>query len=196
MSKKFQFFTPKNGHSTTAAKQQSINPFVGNNKGDIKMFETSAVLIVFFFLLTISVAFYYNMSYSNQQKELGEIRRINTFQTAVKTFFMPEFDCSFGGIKLSNCYDEIKVRKFADLFDSNDFFRSVYVQVFGTSVIKVSEVYPVSKEILVYNFTPASFNNKITSFTPVLLYNPNNNGSCFGLIGGCGFGIVEVSYYD
>lgn len=169
---------------------------MNSKKAEIKMFETTAVLTIFFFLLAISLSFYYNFSYSDQVKELGEIRRVNAFQAAVKTFFMPEFDCSFGGIRLNNCYDEIKIKKFAQLFNNNDNFRSIYISIFGTASIKVSEIYPTNNEIVVYDFTPQNFNNKIISFSPVLLYNPNKAGNCFGLMGGCSFAVVEVTYYD
>lgn len=169
---------------------------MNSKKAEIKMFETTAVLIIFFFLLAISLSFYYNFSYSNQVKELGEIRRVNAFQVAVKTLFMPEFDCSFGGVRLNNCYDEIKIKKFSYLFNNNNDFRNTYIPIFGTASIKVSEIYPNNNELILYNFTPQNFNNKIISFSPALLYNPNKAGDCFGLMGGCSFAVVEVSYYD
>ncbi len=166
------------------------------SKGQIKMFETTAVLIVFFFLMAISIIFYYNMSFSNQQNELVEIRRINSFQNAVRTFFMPELDCSFGGVKVYNCYDVLKLEKFSELFNTDNDFRGFYVQMFGTSLIKVDELYPNSKTLILYNFTPEKFDNKLNVFSPVLLYDPNGKGSCLGLTGSCSFGIVEVAYYD
>ncbi len=166
-------------------------------KAQIKLFETIAVLIIFFFLLAIGLVFYYNYQSASIELEKEKMAELYAFQLATKTFSMPELDCSVGGLRLANCFDKIKIKEFKELLKEND-ARTFYFQDFGLATIIIKDLYPGGEEqILLYNLTPKSYKSKYTSFSPMILFNPVvGDKGCMNLARGeCSFGIVEVSYY-
>lgn len=164
-------------------------------KAQVKMFETIAVLIIFFFLLAIGLVFYYNYQTASLQAEKEKIAQLYAFQIATKTFSMPELDCSVGGLRLANCFDKIKINEFKNILNENE-ARFFYFKEFGFATIKIQEIYPNNNEFILYNITPKLYKSKYTSFSPMILFNPLDGEGCMNLVKGtCSFGIIEVSYY-
>ena len=164
-------------------------------KAQVKMFETIAVLIIFFFLMAIGLVFYYNYQTSSLQSEKEKLAQLYAFQIATKTFSMPELDCSVVGLRLANCFDKIKIKEFRNMLNEDD-ARLFYFKEFGFATIKIQEIYPNNEEFILYNITPKSFKSKYPSFSPMILFNSLNGEGCMNLVKGtCSFGIIEVSYY-
>ena len=61
----------------------------------IKMFETMAVLVVFFFLLALSAVFYINTQRSVIEDDKLRYGDNLALQVALRALYFPELDCSF-----------------------------------------------------------------------------------------------------
>jgi len=83
------------------------------------MFETLAVLVVFFFFLIFGASFYFKIQENSLLRELERSAQLQAVQTAQKALTLPELDCSFAGVQRQNCVDIDKVLKFTDLLNNN-----------------------------------------------------------------------------
>ena len=151
-------------------------------KAQIKMFETIAVLIVFFFLLFTGSIFYFAAQKSALQKEKTAASEQYAFQIVLKALYMPELDCSFLVTQKDNCIDKIKLKKLAQLITTNEKAQTDYYGEFGYSTITVNEIYPEQTTQTIYNNTPTEYIGKIASQNPILLYDAWQNEYAFGTI--------------
>ncbi|MBW2970035.1 hypothetical protein KY319_02835 [Candidatus Woesearchaeota archaeon] len=155
-------------------------------KGQVKMFETIAVLIVFFFLLFTGAAFYFGAQKSSLQKERVKASEQYAFQTALKAFYLPELDCSFLVTQKDNCIDKIKMTKLAELINTNEKAQTDYYSEFGYSTITTKDVFTEEKWTI-YTNIPEDYTSKIKAQTPILLYD--------AWVDRYSFGVIEVDVY-
>ncbi len=156
------------------------------SRAQIKMFETVGILVVFFFLLAVGSAFYFGAQKSALHKEKMKASEQLAFNTALKSLYLPELDCSFLVTQKDNCIDKIKLEKFAELLKTSD-AQSDYFGVFGFAAIKVSEAYPAKSTTLLYENIPSSYEGSLQSLSPILLFDPWKDEYSFG--------IIEVTVY-
>lgn len=157
------------------------------SKGQIRMFEMLAVLIVFLLLLSIGSIFYFRLQQSSFAREASRAESLHSLQLFQRALFLPELDCSFVGIQKGNCFDLMKLKYFGELLKSDE-VRTDYFDVFGLSKIRVKRVYPdESSWFELYSNAPERFSSKLVSYSTVLLFNASSDVYDFGL--------VEVSYY-
>ncbi len=149
-------------------------------KAQLKMFETIAVLVVFFFLLAIGIVFYFWAQKSAMTKEKAGIEEQYSFQTALKTLHMPELDCSFLTTQRDNCADSIKAEKFGLLMKDENAIAD-YFNEFGYSTITITKVYPDDESWIVYNNT-GNKKSRIKTQNPILIYEPEQDRYAFGII--------------
>ena len=148
----------------------------------IQMFETIAVLIVFFFLLVIGATFYFNMQKSVLGKELQKHSQLQSLQAMQKALFLPELDCSFASVQKDNCFDILKIMKFSEFLKDKAVLAD-YFETFGFSRITITQIYPKESLILVlYSNLPADYKSKLVTQSPVLLYNATAQSYYFGVI--------------
>src|SRR3989344_4574688 len=76
-----------------------------SKRGQLKMFETIAVLIVFFFLLAFVAVFYMSAQRSFIEKEGVHLSEGLALQTVFKTLYLPELDCTFLLVQRDTCID-------------------------------------------------------------------------------------------
>lgn len=158
-----------------------------HTKGQLKIFETIGVLIVFFLLLIISFVFYINYQKAQFRIEREQKAVLSSTEIASKSFLLPELDCSVLGVKIPNCYDKNKLKAFTSLINNNA-FRSYYFQLFGLSTINITDLYIPTETYVLYDFKPLGKEPKKNVFrTTVCLQEPITRT--------CGFGIVEVTTY-
>lgn len=149
-------------------------------RAQIKMFESIGVLVVFFFLLVIGAVFYFNIAEHNLKRDLEAFAELKSIEVVERAFFLPELDCSFGGIQIPNCFDKIKLITLQNML-KQDQARTDYFPRFGFATIKVKEIYPDTKTTSLYeNPITAESSKKTTS--PVLMYDPITNKYAFGII--------------
>ena len=150
-------------------------------KGQIKMFETIAVLVVFFFLLIGGSAFYFGAQRSAFQKEKISASEQIAFNTVLNLLYLTELDCSFLATQRDNCIDKFKLRHLSDLLKTDEAITD-YFGVFGFSTVKVSEVYPSRSVIKVYDNVPEDYTSSMSSLNPILLFDPWRDEYAFGTI--------------
>jgi hypothetical protein len=166
-------------------KLRIINDFRSNmgKKAQIKMFETIAVLIVFFFMLIFGLV-YYNSTQTREIKRMIEddkqLRAIEIMKTAT---YLPELQCSIDNVLTSNCLDKVKLESFADVSDTN---RLYYANFFSFGRIYVNETYPEQWGKVIFLNDKTTNKNKITNFIPILIYDPIDRKYAAGVL------VVEV----
>ncbi len=175
----------------TAGPRLAQNSYAARSKiradksAQIKMFETVGVLVVFFFLLIIGSVFYFGAQKSALEKEKVKASEQYAFQIVLKSLYLPELDCSFLVTQKENCIDKIKLEKLAELIHGEA--KTDYFTEFGYSTIKVSEVFPESTSINLYENVPEEYIEKLVTQSPILLYDAWQDSYAFG--------VIEVAVY-
>lgn len=141
------------------------------------MFESIAVLIIFFFLLSFGFTFYGKMQGISNMKKITKAQEIDTVNLAIKASNLPELQCSMKNVPEPNCYDELKLEAFQKITEDvkgNVFMTDHYYQLFDYSTIELNVIYPSPDSILLYNRTrevEGGGGRKVT-FLPISLHNP------------------------
>lgn len=148
-------------------------------RAQIKMFETLAVLVVFFFFLIFGASFYFRLQESSLEREFDRNTQLKAVQIAQKSITLPELDCSFAGVQRENCVDVLKAQEFAELLSTEEAAID-YFPVFQYSTITVKQVYPAAQEWRVYD-RPRGEQSTLLQI-PILLFNPNVNKNQFGYL--------------
>jgi hypothetical protein len=100
---------------------------------------------------------------------------------------MPELDCSFLVTQKDNCIDKIKLKKLAELIKSDENVLLDYYNDFGYADIKVTEAFPGSEKWNMYENIPPDYTGKLTTQSPILLYDAWTDSYAFG--------VIEVNVY-
>jgi hypothetical protein len=161
------------------------------SKAQVKMFETIAVLVVFFFLLIFGASFYFVLQKSSIEKEAIKTIQLRSIQTTQKVSYLPELDCTQVGIQVENCFDAIKLKKFSDMLndeETGERIRLDYFNVFGYSTVNVRSIFPVEQEFLLYNKTMEDYTTMYKNNLPLTIFNP--------ILNTYSFGVVEVTVYE
>ncbi|MFH1317147.1 MAG: hypothetical protein ABII01_06510 [Candidatus Woesearchaeota archaeon] len=120
-------------------------------KGQIRIGESMAVMIVFFFLLMFGYSFYINIQKQQFARDLKESSENIAVQVAQKIYFLPELQCS-SGVRFvrESCYDQMKIESFIKMMTMmNSNLRELfYKDVIGISKIDFHQVYPKEKEVI------------------------------------------------
>jgi hypothetical protein len=156
-------------------------------KGQLKMFETIGVLIVFFFLLFTGSVFYFAAQKSALQKEKVKASEQYAFQIVLKSLYLPELDCSFLVTQRDNCVDRIKLQKLSQLIATNETVKADYYNDFGFAEISVAEAYPGNSTWTLYKNIPDEYVDKLVTQSPILIYD--------AWLDAYAFGVMEVSVY-
>ncbi len=154
-------------------------------RAQMKMFETIAVLVVFFFLLAAFSVFYFKIQGSSIEQDKLEYGENLALQTALRALYFAELDCSFLLSHKDNCFDVLKLDAVSQIMQ-NESLR--YFEDFGYSAIYVGEIDADARSWLLYKQVPASFTIERTTHSPVLLYDARDESYSFG--------VVEVRSYD
>ena len=153
-------------------------------KAQIKIFETIAVLVIFFFFIAFGMNFYFVIQRSEIQKEISRVQDLRSIQTAQKATFLPELDCVVIGVQRENCFDTLKLDIIRPIIGSPASV-NVYVPIFGYSTLNVTQIYPSKRNWVLYHRSRPGDQKRFQ--TPVLLYDPGEFKY--------GFGVLEVTVY-
>ena len=155
---------------------------MANRKSQIQMFETMAVLIVFFVLLGIGFIFYTKVVKSNIESGTEEISQSKSVAIAQRVMFLPEVQCSEDNVARENCIDTKKLDAAISIIN-NPANQLYYYDLFEFSEIKIDEIYPGSQHWDLYSRTASDYKNKFQTRVPVTLFDPVTKTSKFGIIG-------------
>ena len=156
---------------------------MNNKKSQIQIFETIAVLVVFFILLGIGFIFYTKVIKSNIESDTAEISQSKSISIAQRIMFLPEIQCSEDNVPKEDCIDTLKLDSAKLVIDKPE-NSPYYYDLFGFSVIKIEEIYPNSHDLgnLYKRIDAPDYKNSFVTKVPVTLYDPINKLNKFGMI--------------
>ncbi len=158
-------------------------------KGQIQLFETIAVLLVFFIIVGFGMAFYFYISKESAIKEHRRALELNAITTAQKVSTLPELDCIQVGVHLEKCFDTLKMKSLAKILnDPTTQAKDNYFETMGYSKLAVTKIFPTGGSIDIYDNKPADSVSTEKTFLPINTYDP--------LIKTYGFAVLEVSFYE
>jgi hypothetical protein len=160
-------------------------------KAQIKMFETIAVLVVFFFLLMTGIAFYFGAQKSSIEKEQMRVVELSGLQTALRVLHLPDLDCSILGTRNENCVDKLKLLILANML-KNESVVLDYFEGFGFAKISIRQAWPCPDNfcggVIIYDNPPmnaegnVTWSHATTTITPILLLDSWRDEKAFGII--------------
>lgn len=147
-------------------------------KAQIQIFETIAVLFIFFILIAIGFIFYTKIFKSNLETEKEEFSQAKSIAIAQRVMFMPELQCSDDNIVKENCIDILKLQPAKQIIEDN----AVYYDLLEFSDIIITQIYPNQGEWDLYSRTTKDFKNNFTTNVPISLFNPITKEYGFGVL--------------
>jgi len=150
-------------------------------KAQIKMFETIAVLLIFFILIAFGLIFYSKVQRDSIQDTGKEYFELKAIQTAQLVSFLPELQCTSPtsvNIVGDACFDAFKIIALKDIIEDN---YGYYFDLFGFSKITVEQIYPLGKKWVIYNKSSGK-SSKSSLQIPVLIYNASSRENYFGVL--------------
>jgi len=152
-------------------------------KAQIRMGETIAVLIIFFFLLVFGAIFYANIQRSKIISSNEEVYQQESIRVSQMVSYFPELQCSADNIIDDNCYDKYKLDSAESHINSNVNF---YFPFFLYTEIVIDEIYPETNHWVVYNYS-LNRSQPMYTYIPISLYEPIEKKYSFG--------VLSISYY-
>lgn len=146
------------------------------------MMETIAVLAVFFILIILFFAFYYNTAVVDVDEEKDRLRQLAAVRIVREASSLSEMQCSERGIVKDNCIDLLKVGASSKIMQKDE-NKEYYFDKFAFSKIAIKQIYPEMKEIAVlYDNSLQDYSYKDESNIPTSLFDPIENKYSFGVI--------------
>ncbi|MBR9691284.1 hypothetical protein GOV06_00700 [Candidatus Woesearchaeota archaeon] len=152
---------------------------ISKKTAQVKMFETIAVLVVFFVLIMFGFMFYTKIQKGSFEEAREENLILKAIDTSQKISFLPEFQCSRDNIQEENCIDMLKLDAAEQVINKN---KLDYVETFGFSRVYIQEVYPSQDEWNLYDLPKQEDKGKISTQFPISLYNPLTDTYSFGVL--------------
>ena len=174
--------------STHLKPHRAYQTMTLQSKGQVQLFETIAVLLVFFVIVGLSLTFYFYISKESAGKEHQRALELAAITTAQKVSTLPELDCIQVNVQIEKCFDELKLTSFSDLLSSNPDARDAYFDTIGYANLTIKKIFPASGSIHLYDKMPGNVTSIEKTFLPINLYNP--------LTKSFGFAILEVAFYE
>ncbi len=146
------------------------------------MFETIAVLLIFFVLIGFGLIFYGRIWGATIQDTEGENFELKAIQTAQLVSFLPELQCSSNN---DDCFDILKVEALSKIINNiqnKNLKNEYYYDIFGFSSITIEQAYPSVVSWSIYNKTTEGTKAKSSINIPVSLYDPNLRKYNFGIL--------------
>lgn len=137
-----------------------------SRKAQFKMFETIAVLVVFFFILVIGLMFYSNIEKKKISATKEEFSQLKAVEISQLVSSFPELECPTT-LETENCVDEYKLNK----------LDNYYYDFFGYSTITV---YDLEKDYLIYDNPKQGSSSRM--YVPVSIYDPASKIKKFGIL--------------
>ncbi|MFQ5621421.1 MAG: hypothetical protein ACE5FT_06280 [Candidatus Nanoarchaeia archaeon] len=145
------------------------------------MFETIAVLMVFFFIVAFGLGFYFVIAKAGAQKALLRQQQIEAVENAQRLTTLPELDCTQNGVQTERCVDRLKVMELDSMLDDDE-TRAYYFPTLGYTRLVIREVYPTGDEWEIYDRPRGEGYSWTTTLLPVKVYNPFSDKYSFGAI--------------
>lgn len=152
-----------------------------HRKSQLKMFETIAVLIVFFILLTIGMAIYFTLQKSQGKQELEQQRQLRAQSIVQRMLYLPELDCNFVQSTTDNCFEFHKLKALQEVLNTPTTAID-YFPLFGYSTITIHLIYPTQLNIVLYRHEPGQIQRTFATQNPVIIRNTLTDTNAFGYV--------------
>ena len=148
-----------------------------NNKAQIQMGESIAVLMIFLILLGLGGIFMVNVLSGSVEKNREENMQLKAIDISQKVSFMPELQCSEENIVIEPCIDLLKLNATRIVVNQslND-----YYPLFDYSTIEIKQIFPTADSWVLYNRTHPTKRNQKQIQLPTSLYNATGKKYNFG----------------
>ncbi len=153
----------------------------GSKKSQIQMFESVAILVVFFFFIAFGTTIWYGAQKASFAQDLERTLESNALAIALRASHAPELDCSLLGVQRQECIDITKAAQFANI-TLQEQARLSYFELFGFSTIVLHQLYPENLSVLLYNNQLSNATDIHATFLPILVEDPNKNTFSFGML--------------
>jgi hypothetical protein len=183
--------------------------FKSNKKGQLKILESVAVLIVFFFLVGMGISFYSKIQIQSLEAAKAEFISLDATKVSQKIIHLPELRCSLKNTDQGSCIDLYQAKAWAAL--SNDVgCRNVngglgnvdlcaervnhYFEIIGVGEVVLTRIYSANSvrrsdpnvDIILYNYTleypeGEEHGSKFTQI-PVIIRDSVTQTNDFGLL--------------
>ncbi|MBW2963899.1 hypothetical protein KY363_00425 [Candidatus Woesearchaeota archaeon] len=150
-------------------------------KAQIKMGETIAIMFIFFVLLIVAAVFYMNLQRSTVTREIAEAYDLQAIQLAQTISFLPEVQCTESNVVKASCFDYYKMIGLSNVTGSAQ-GRMLYSREFGTSTIRLIQLYPEGPDFVLYNNSKQNFTSAPVSHIPIMLFNASSDKYYFGVL--------------
>ncbi len=151
-------------------------------KGQIKLGESMAIIVIFFFLIVFGLSFYMRVQKHSFDEKRSANLDLKTIQLVQQTIFIPEIQCTQKNVGMENCFDVMKLRALISLIDEDPDARLYYYDLMGFSEINITPIYPDGPTIEFYN-NPKEDADTITSTKmAVTLYDAATGKYSFGIL--------------
>ena len=176
---------------------KTIKQTIKSKKSQLKIGESILVLLIFFILLTIGLIFYAKVQSHVAEQEMDEFNAKRTIDMALAVKFMPELQCTMQATEEFDCIDELKLKAFKAMMQSNDnpSFRRYYARMFPNAKISIKESFVPMGEGIIGDQEDGSillFDNTYTTeenatgvkrlSLPITIFNPITDSNSFGFI--------------
>ena len=153
-------------------------------QAQMKMLETVAVIIIFFFLVSFGFNFYAKIKMGSIAKENAYFRELNFIEKTNTIYYMPEIECP-PSIEEVNCFDRIKLEAATNVIKNN--FVD-YAEKYGYMNITVDDVSSGESWNIYSRVKNDTKTSKMSFRTPVKIYDPISKDNSFGIV------IIEYYY--
>lgn len=173
------------------------------NKGQIKMFETLAILVIFFFLVAFGFIFYANVSKTMVKRETVQREELGSIEVAEKLTKLPELGCSsFVAEEIGSCVDLFKVKQMQNMLNTDSLSnqtKDYYYGLFGYAKIEVDPIYPDNDTIVIYDRPKPDYTSITAYQIPVVILDETSRNSRCGpefSNAKCSFGMIKLGVYS
>ena len=151
-------------------------------RSQIKMGETIAILVIFFFLLVFGYSFYAGVQQYGFKKQAARNLDLKAIQLALKASFLPELQCSIKNNPIDNCFDVDKIQALQSMMSADSSIKSHYLTMFGASELYVTEIYPGTATYIIFNASNENASAIVSTKIPVSLYYPTTGKFTFAVL--------------
>ena len=148
-------------------------------KAQIQIFETIAVVLVFFILIAIGFILYGKFIRGNLETIKEESSQSKSIAIAQRTMFLPEIQCSEDNVIKDNCIDKLKLESAKNIISLNEIY---YYDLLEFSEIKITQIYPANENWELYSRKIKDYKSNFTTNVPISIYNPNTKLYGFGIL--------------
>lgn len=151
-------------------------------KSQIQMFETIAVILIFFILIGIGAIFYVRVYKNNMDITKYGYSQSKSVAIAQRTMFLPEMQCSKNKIITDNCIDILKLEAAISVINLNEIH---YYDMLEFGEINLTQAYPRSSSApkwTVYSRKIEKPTSSFLTFVPISLYDPAADTYGFGIL--------------